>query len=449
MSRADKQKRVHDILIEYRDQYGAEDFKDFLVAVTKYVVGAPTNQPTTSTEEEATGAPPGEEANKGDTDKDFRRTTKQVKRPRREEAPQTVQTKNRYEVLTIENDNDEEDIHDTEMDDTIATDTPTTKKTLQGQNRQQTDIKTTKKITPIIIRDKQKWTEISRTMTDRNISFTKAKMVQSGIQVTPTTDMDYRQTYKLLKTQNVQFYTYTLTTDKTLKVVLRGLIQEITEDEVAADLTDKGFEVLKVIRMKGKTGPAPLVLVEVPREYNSIYKLTRCCNLTVKTETPNARPGIVQCHRCQLFGHVQKHCNSDYKCLKCGLGHSTHECTKPKTTQANCANCGQNHVSSSLECEKNPNRRNPLPVKETKRAWSDVTAQKPRKETNTEIPTPVKTPTISQESQGQNTETQLHTTLGEMLAAFAETNATDEQIRTFIKGTKNVIQLFRTKLHGR
>ncbi|GJQ68335.1 hypothetical protein Trydic_g16929 [Trypoxylus dichotomus] len=37
------------------------------------------------------------------------------------------------------------------------------------------------------------------------------------------------------------------------------------------------------------------------------------------------------------------------------LGHSTHLCTKPKTTVAKCANCQGEHLSTYLKCTANPN----------------------------------------------------------------------------------------------
>lgn len=228
-------------------------------------------------------------------------------------------------------------------------------------------------------------------------------------------------------------------------MVLRGVIQEITEDEIRDDLTKNGFPVTKVTRMNGRRGPAPLVLIEIPREYSSIYQLKRICNLTITTETLNNRNGIVQCHRCQLFGHVQKHCYSEYRCLKCGEGHSTHECTKPLTLAAKCANCGGEHLSSSLECDKNPNKRRQTTVTKTK-SYAQVAAPAqqqteqppPTQQTKTENKTNVPKPTV-------NKERELHTTLGEMLATFADTNATTEQTIKFIEQTKRIIHLFKTR----
>ncbi|GJQ78211.1 hypothetical protein Trydic_g2540 [Trypoxylus dichotomus] len=43
------------------------------------------------------------------------------------------------------------------------------------------------------------------------------------------------------------------------------------------------------------------------------------------------------------------------KCKKCGEGHSTHLCTKPKATPPKCANCNGEHLTTYIKCPANPN----------------------------------------------------------------------------------------------
>lgn len=52
----------------------------------------------------------------------------------------------------------------------------------------------TERITPIIIRQKEKWSSIQQAMDRQNIYFTKAKLVKTGILVEPASEDDYRQT---------------------------------------------------------------------------------------------------------------------------------------------------------------------------------------------------------------------------------------------------------------
>ncbi|GJQ84759.1 hypothetical protein Trydic_g21160 [Trypoxylus dichotomus] len=193
-------------------------------------------------------------------------------------------------------------------------------------------------------------------MREKRITATKSKLINTGIQVEPATEEDYRKLSKLLKDQKTQFYTYQLKSEKKLKVVLRGITQDITDDEIKQDLQAQDYPVEKITRMKGKQGkPSPLVLVEIDRLYKSIYNITDCCGLAVKVEALRIRNLIVQCHKCQMFGHTQSSCNINYKCMKCGEDHSKHLCEKPRTTPPKCANCGGEHLSTYLKCPENPN----------------------------------------------------------------------------------------------
>lgn len=292
------------------------------------------------------------------------------------------------------------------------------------------------KIAPIIIRD-GKWTEISIIIKNNNIQYTKAKMVSSGVQVEPTTEDDYRKLNTLLRNQKIQYYTYQLQSEKPLKVVIRGVIHQITETEVQDDLDRQGFPALKVSRMQCLTGPAPLMLVEIAREYKAIYDLTTCCNLSITVEPVHVRTDIVQCHRCQLFGHVQRNCNSNYKCMKCGGDHSTHLCEKPRTTSPQCANCGEDHLSISLRCERNPNNK---PSRQQNRTMPPINPWK-----RTEPPLTLEFPELPPKLNAQqNSSTQqLSTLIGDLFLTIAQTNATPSQQQHFFVKTQELISLFK------
>lgn len=91
-------------------------------------------------------------------------------------------------------------------------------------------------------------------------------------------------------------------------------MSEVTDDEIIEDLATHGYPISKVTRMKGKESKlAPLVLVEIDREYNTIYNnLKQCLGLSIQAE----RQEVVQCHRRQLFGHVQKNCHGEIYVLR-------------------------------------------------------------------------------------------------------------------------------------
>lgn len=336
-----------------------------------------------------------------------------AKRKKNEEPQSVIETKNRYETLTIEEPSNQ-------TTENMEEDT--------NQEKKQNKIK----IPPIIIKNTQKWTYVSKIIKTQNINFVKCKLINTGILINLTTEQDYKKLAHCLNNEKIEYYTHDSISERRLKIVIRGIPKEVTEQEVQEELLELGYPIHKIVRMKNKQQmPIPLVIVEIKKEYKSIFDLKHCCNLKIQVEPLRKRTGIIQCHKCQMFGHIQKNCFIQYKCMKCGEGHSTHECTKPKTTPPKCANCDGEHLSTHIKCPQNPN--NPInkkppqePSYNTENVWFK------NKKNNTE-------PTKS------NNNTDLAKTIGEMLILFSNTNATMEQKIEFITKTDTLIKLFNDK----
>ncbi|KAK9891742.1 hypothetical protein WA026_016539 [Henosepilachna vigintioctopunctata] len=78
--------------------------------------------------------------------------------------------------------------------------TEKTKKTF----KQQTD---TEKISQVILRDKAVWTRVNQKMKMSNITITKAKNVNEGISITPSSSSDYRALTKMLDKSRLEYHT--------------------------------------------------------------------------------------------------------------------------------------------------------------------------------------------------------------------------------------------------
>ena len=73
-------------------------------------------------------------------------------------------------------------------------------------------------------------------------------------------------------------------------------------------------------------------------------------NSIVKIEPSCKKREIVQCKRCQRYGHTQKYCNRVYYCVKCSEPHPTAQCNKLTEIPAKCVHCEGNHPASYREC---------------------------------------------------------------------------------------------------
>jgi hypothetical protein len=59
---------------------------------------------------------------------------------------------------------------------------------------------------------------------------------------------------------------------------------------------------------------------------------------------------IAQCKKCQAFGHTQKFCSKEQRCVKCAGRHVTSDCQKSKTQLPKCVNCGEGHPANYRGC---------------------------------------------------------------------------------------------------
>lgn len=374
----------------------------------------------------------------GDGEEEFTEVRSNRKRQRISEKVRLIETSNKFELLTNESSEN-------------STDSTQQTSKQSNQKQQQATNKSNNSPPPIVLRDKSKWIAISKGLKQFNINYTKAQTTSEGIRVFPSTENDYRRMYKFLDEQNIFFHTYGLKSEKNLKVVLRGVIQEASEQDIIEDLNDQGYPVLKFSRMLGKDRkPAPLVLIELNKDYKSIYDLKFVCGLSIVAEPLKIKDSIIQCHRCQLFGHSQKNCHAEFKCLKCGESHSTHTCQKPKTTPAICSNCGEEHTSAYIFCKENPN--NPNLKKETqkqpsiKNAWTNPLIMNKSTSQNEPKPSTSQASSLTHPVKQQKSSDirELSHILGEMLLQFSSTNSTLSQQTEFLKNTQKIISLFKS-----
>jgi len=290
---------------------------------------------------------------------------KQVKRRRVVMAYTTqprppVETSNQFEALSSSEEEDEEEEAKTEE--------------MTGIEQAVVDEPRVKLPPPIVVRDKSKWTFVTRKLDLRNLRFTKAKNLADGISVQAASIDDFRGITKFLEEEKIPFHTFQLQQDKPLKVVIRGIPADVDTEPLKAELKEKGLPVIAVARMSNRLKkPMPLLLVTLSREQKAkeIFNLTSLSYLRVSVESPHKKPGTVsQCHRCQRFHHAQRGCRAEPRCVKCGQQHHTITCKKTRDEPAKCANCGGAHPANYRGCPAFPKPRiaRPAGVKATQPA---------------------------------------------------------------------------------
>ncbi|CAB3252036.1 unnamed protein product [Arctia plantaginis] len=167
-------------------------------------------------------------------------------------------------------------------------------------------------------------------------------------------------TYKNIRANfienNVSHYTYKLKSERAYRVVLRGLHSSEDTELIKKELFELGHEVRHItnVQHKNTKQPLPLFYVDLEPKHNNkeIFKINRVNYVKVSFEAPYKKLDILQCKRCQRFGHAKNQCNRPFRCVKCGEEHSTTSCLKRPDTEATCANCQEKHPASYKGCIK-------------------------------------------------------------------------------------------------
>ncbi|CAG5100656.1 Similar to ORF1: Nucleic-acid-binding protein from transposon X-element (Drosophila melanogaster) [Cotesia congregata] len=164
-----------------------------------------------------------------------------------------------------------------------------------------------------------------------------------------------------LKIKNIQFYTFPPRAEKLKSLLLKGMSEDITTDQVLKDLTEKNIrfvEFKKVTELKFKRDDVPkrhlIVQVTQTSGLKELFKIRQVLNLKARWERLR-RNKVLQCIKCQRLGHTAANCEIDYRCVKCGNSHLPKQCPlNGETTRANfkCANCGQpGHPANYAGCK--------------------------------------------------------------------------------------------------
>ncbi|GJQ73110.1 hypothetical protein Trydic_g1739 [Trypoxylus dichotomus] len=138
--------------------------------------------------------------------------TKRPKKRRVDSKPkesQSIPTRNNYEALATD-DSDAEDMQEGTDDEILENTEEEQSKRNEGKNKTIRPQKQDNKVAPILIKETAKWTKTSNMMKRKNITATKCKLIQTGIQVEPATEDNYRKLRKMLKEEGIQFYTFQL-----------------------------------------------------------------------------------------------------------------------------------------------------------------------------------------------------------------------------------------------
>lgn len=180
-------------------------------------------------------------------------------------------------------------------------------------------------------------------------------MANETVKITAHSIETYRKLVRHMKEENIVHHTYQLKEERAYRIVIRHLHYSVPPDDIKEELLKKGHKVRNIMNIKHKITKEPLSLFFVdlePQDNNKeIFNLQFLGNTKIIIEAPHKTRTIVQCLRCQAYGHSKAYCTKPYQCVKCGGQHDTRNCKKPRNNPAKCALCGNDHPANYKGCE--------------------------------------------------------------------------------------------------
>lgn len=158
----------------------------------------------------------------------------------------------------------------------------------------------------------------------------------------------------LLRSQTIQFHTFSEKSEKTKSFVLKGFYETPT-NEVLRLLQEAKVSAVKVTILVKKP-EFTFYLVHFQDESVNINVLNHnhrnIDNIIVKWENiKKGNKSPTQCFNCQRWGHSSQNCGYKFRCVKCTEVHGPNQCQRStRDGNAKCINCNGDHAASYRLC---------------------------------------------------------------------------------------------------
>jgi len=196
----------------------------------------------------------------------------------------------------------------------------------------------------------------------------------------------YTELRQQLVAQKKRHRTFQPKDERAYRVVVKGLHHTADRAEIKEEMEKLGHKVRDLHNPIGRKTKEPLGIffanLEPASNNKEVFQIRRLCRSVVTIEPPLKFNDVPQCFRCQGFGHTQRYCFLEHRCVKCGGHHDSRACAKKENEKACCLHCQADHPASFRGC----------PAYKKAKAQQ---APKPRPATPFSKPCTIKLPSIS------------------------------------------------------
>lgn len=183
------------------------------------------------------------------------------------------------------------------------------------------------------------------------------KVVSKNKLIISSNNVDKYQTLiEHIRDKGLIGHTFTRKDQKSMRIVIKHLHFSTPKEAIIEAIQTTGNNVqgeIVTARKQGTKEPLNTFFVNIaPHENNKRVKEIKVIyNQRVIVEDPLRKTTVVQCKRCQQYGHSKNNCMRPYRCVKCAGAHNTTMCTTDANTPAVCTLCSGSHPASYKGCQ--------------------------------------------------------------------------------------------------
>lgn len=192
-----------------------------------------------------------------------------------------------------------------------------------------------------------------RKLLSMGINFYQPSLSRYYTKITCLTFNDHKALIQYFESKQLPYHTFGHPNKRKLKVVIRGLPKNVDLDELKRQLKNASIPIIRLHKMQINENikDTSLILAVVPHNEDGkkLLKVKKVLGFDVKLEPPDNK--TKQCHRCQMWGHTQRYCHGQVKCVKCSGDHFSKKCERDANKEPpKCANCGGEHTANFKKC---------------------------------------------------------------------------------------------------
>lgn len=185
-------------------------------------------------------------------------------------------------------------------------------------------------------------------------SFIVKMMNGESVKINANNEDSYRAITKLLLQNSCLWHSYENKQDRPIRVMAKNLHSSCLPERIVEDITSKGYKIQDAVNKLSWKNKEPLNMFMLSfkkdEDVSKIYNIKSILGCKVDIQPLKTSKLIPQCKRCQAYGHTQKYCSKEPRCVKCTGKHLTRDCKKPAEAKPKCVHCGEPHPSSYRGC---------------------------------------------------------------------------------------------------